>query len=357
MPSVPPVNNGVFKTESQADSLPSAISDPIGESWQAEFATAIRSSTELLAAVGLPEVGNPHAADDFPVLVPRNFVSRMEYGNPNDPLLLQVLGQAAEDLAVEGFLSDPVGDGAARKTPGLLQKYFGRVLLITTGTCAVHCRYCFRREYPYQEDPRTLDELNPALTEISSDTSIREVILSGGDPLVLSDSRLRKVLRLIDDIPHIERIRIHTRVPIVIPSRVTAELLASLTELRAQPIMVVHANHGNEIVADCRDALREFVRSGIPVLNQAVLLKNVNDTVNALEQLCTRLANIGVMPYYLHQLDRVNGAAHFEVDDAHAQALVEQLRRRLPGYAVPQLVREVQGAESKTPLQNNACIR
>jgi KamA family protein len=190
----------------------------------------------------------------------------------------------------------------------------------------------------------------PALQQIGDDKTITEVILSGGDPLILNDDRLQTLCRRIDKINHVERLRIHTRLPIVLPARVTSELLAMLKSLRSQPVVVVHANHANEIAADCETALRTVVREGIPVLNQAVLLRNVNDSAEALESLCRRLINVGVMPYYLHQLDKVHGAAHFEVTDARARALITEIRSRLPGYAVPQLVREIPGESGKTPL-------
>lgn len=356
MPSVPAVSKRVSVSKMTGKSPVLANSEDRADSWQQELASSIRSSHDLLAELGLPEVPLPDSSrDSFPVLVPRSFLRRMEHGNPRDPLLLQVLQQPAENEVVDGFVSDPVGDSAARSAPGLLQKYAGRVLLMTTGTCAVHCRYCFRREYPYDSEPATLEALEPAFAEIRNDSSVTEVILSGGDPLVFSDSRLRKLLKVIDAIEHVQRIRIHTRVPIVIPSRVTRDLLLMLNSLRAQAIMVVHSNHANEIQGACSDALRDLVRTGIPVLNQAVLLKGINDSTAALGDLCETLVNLGIIPYYLHQLDRVNGAAHFEVDDATGLRIVEELRHRLPGYAVPDFVREIEGAESKTPIVPPQC--
>ena len=323
--------------------------------WQRQLAEAIRDPQELLARLQLPAeplaVPATAAVQGFPTLVPHSFLARMEPGNRNDPLLRQVLPVAAEAEQVFGFTADPVADSSARAAAGMLHKYHGRALLITTGTCAVHCRYCFRREYPYHEEPRRMTDWEPALQQICQDESITEVILSGGDPLILSDDRLRILCSRIDSIDHVERLRIHTRLPIVLPARVTDELLALLTSLRSQAIVVVHANHGNEIATDCETALRTIVRAGIPVLNQAVLLKNVNDSVEALETLCRRLINTGVMPYYLHQLDRVQGAAHFEVTDKVALELMMGIRNRLPGYAVPQLVREIPGEASKSPVQ------
>ena len=322
--------------------------------WQRQLAEAIRDPGELLSRLQLPverlTVPAAAAVQGFPTLVPQSFLARMETGNRDDPLLLQVLPVAAEAEQVRGFTADPVGDSSARAAAGMLHKYHGRALLITTGTCAVHCRYCFRREYPYHEEPRRMTDWEPALRQIGQNESITEVILSGGDPLILSDDRLRTLCGRIDSIDHVERLRIHTRLPIVLPARVTDELLALLQGLRSQPIVVVHANHANEIATDCEMALRAIVRAGIPVLNQTVLLKNVNDSVEALELLSRRLINTGVMPYYVHQLDRVQGAAHFEVTDKVARELMIGIRRRLPGYAVPQLVREIPGESSKTPV-------
>ena len=336
-----------------------------GGSWQRELAGAIRSAEDLLLRLGLVQpqeslqtalsrLGIPDQNADFlhrfPVLVPENFLGRMQPGDASDPLLRQVLPLTAEAAVVDGFVSDAVGDLAARRTDGVIQKYEGRVLLIAASACAVHCRYCFRRDYPYEAEPRRLDDWQPALSEIAADKSITEVIFSGGDPWMLSDQRLQALCSAIDAIPHIERIRFHTRLPIVLPSRVTPDLLTLMQNLRSQAIVVVHANHANEIAGECESALRTIVRAGIPVLNQAVLLSGVNDSVDALEALSRRLVNIGVMPYYLHQLDQVSGAAHFEVRKSTGQELLRELAERLPGYAVPRYVQEIPGNTGKTPI-------
>ena len=342
------------------------VFDPSQRSgWQRELAQAVRSGEELLRRLELNpddvqtqqilqtagiQLADRDTLRRFPVLVPENFLARMTPGDLDDPLLRQVLPLSDESLVVDGFVPDAVGDLEARRTPGVLQKYAGRVLLIATNACAIHCRYCFRRDYPYAEEPRRLQDWQPALAEIAADSSITEVIFSGGDPLMLNDARLQALTSAIDQIPHVERIRFHTRLPIVLPSRVTAELIELLTGFRAQSIMVVHANHGNELTGDCVHALRTLVRSGIPVLNQAVLLAGVNDNLDALETLCRRLINLGVMPYYLHQLDRVSGTAHFEANRELGQHLIQQLAARLPGYAVPRFVQEVPGEPNKTPL-------
>lgn len=329
------------------DSATTNPSSPV--KWQRQLAQAIRDSSQLLQALGLPKTD--HVDSQFPTLVPKSFLQRMVSGDPNDPLLRQVLVDSRELIHVPGFVADPVGDTAAKLTDGVLQKYEGRALLVTTGACAVHCRYCFRREYPYQNEPRRMEDWQPAIELLSKDTSITEVILSGGDPLMLTDIRLTELCHQLDAIPHLQRIRFHTRLPIVLPDRVTSEFISLLTSLRCQAIVVVHANHGNEIANDCVESLQRLVRAGIPVLNQAVLLKGINDTADELVELCTRLVNIGVMPYYLHQLDRVNGSAHFEVQTEHGLQLIKQISQRLPGYAVPKFVQEVEGQLNKTPVE------
>ena len=326
--------------------------------WQAELAQGYRNPTELLDALGLRPADCNLAATDsagdgsvaFPLRVPRSFVARMRPGDPRDPLLLQVLPTLAETEPTPGFVSDPVGDLASARTPGLLQKYAGRALLITTGACAIHCRYCFRREYPYAEFSATASQLGAALGAIAADTSLEEIILSGGDPLVLGEQRLENLLDALDDLPHIQRIRLHSRVPVVLPERIDKRLLAVLGRLRARIVVVIHANHGNELDAPVARALNELAAVTGPLLNQSVLLRGINDSPAALVALSRALFAAGVMPYYLHQLDPVAGAAHFAVSDARAVELVTAVSMALPGYLVPRLVRETPGAGSKTPL-------
>jgi EF-P beta-lysylation protein EpmB len=265
-------------------------------------------------------------------------------------LLRQVLPLGAEADHVPGFATDAVGDDAAQLAPGLLKKYTGRALLITTGVCAIHCRYCFRRHYPYAESPRQQDDWQPALQALAADDTIHEVLLSGGDPLALTDARLFALLSELERIPHLRRLRIHTRLPIVLPERITTALLERLQESRLTTWMVIHANHAQELTGDCASAIRHITSWGISTLNQAVLLRGVNDSVTALEELCERLIDLGVMPYYLHQLDRVTGTAHFEVPETTGREFIAELRKRLPGYAVPQYVREIPGEPHKTPL-------
>lgn len=321
--------------------------------WQQALAAAVRDPAVLLERLDLPREWLPGAqrgAKLFPLLVPESYLARMTPGDPHDPLLRQVLPLEVEADSPPGFAVDAVGDDAAQVAPGLLKKYDGRALLITTGVCAVHCRYCFRRHYPYAEAPRQLDDWQPALDALAADESIHEVLLSGGDPLALTDARLFALIDQLETIPHLRRLRIHTRLPIVLPQRMTPTLVDRLTEARLTPWMVIHANHAKELTGDCAAAVRQLVRSGITTLNQTVLLRGVNDTVASLVELCEQLIDLGVMPYYLHQLDRVRGTAHFEVDEEIGRGLVAELRKRLPGYAVPQYVRETPGEPHKTPV-------
>ncbi len=335
---------------------PAAIKPPPVR-WQRELAAAYRIPDELIARLNLPETCREpaqRAASLFPLMLTESYAARMRPGDLTDPLLRQVLPLHAETESASGFTTDAVGDHAAQLAPGLLQKYAGRALLIATGACAIHCRYCFRRHFPYGDAPRKLDDWEPALAALRADESIREIILSGGDPLMLTDRRLAELIALLAEIPHLQRLRIHSRLPIVLPSRVTDDLLELLTTSRFSVIMVVHANHPRELDLDCGPALRRLVRAGIPTLNQAVLLRGINDDANTLTDLCERLVDLGVLPYYLHQLDRVTGTAHFEVAEAVGLSLIRELQRRLPGYAVPRYVREEAGQAQKSPIVNTS---
>ncbi|HKK05313.1 MAG TPA: EF-P beta-lysylation protein EpmB [Gammaproteobacteria bacterium] len=320
--------------------------------WQHALADAVRDPGELLAALDLPDSLLPaarSAAVQFGLCVPRGYLARMERGNPRDPLLLQVLPTAGELKTDPAFGVDPVGDRRAMPRPGLLHKYHGRVLLVTTGACAIHCRYCFRRHFPYSEANPGLESWREALSYIASDASIEEVILSGGDPLSLSDRRLAALVEALDDIAHVRRLRIHTRQPIVLPERVDEALLAWLDATRLQTVVVVHANHPHEIDTAVVQALGRLRGRGATLLNQSVLLREVNDDSQTLARLSETLFEAGVLPYYLHLLDPVQGAVHFDVDEARAGRLMESLRARLPGYLVPRLVREIPGRPGKTP--------
>ncbi len=319
--------------------------------WQRELAQAVTDPEELLRILELDLALLPAArmaTQSFPLRVPRGFIARMRKGDPEDPLLRQVLPLAAELESVPGFVSDPVGDQGAQAAPGVLHKYRGRALLIVTDACAVHCRYCFRREFPYAGIHVDADAWQPALTYIASDTSIREVILSGGDPLALSDRRLGVLLAGLDRIPHLERLRIHSRLPVVLPERVDDGLLELLAGIRLRPVLVIHANHPREIDASVCAALKRLAAAGVILLNQSVLLRGVNHVAATLAELSEALFVAQVMPYYLHLLDRVRGAAHFEVKEAEASVIMRMLRRQLPGYLVPRLVREQPGQPAKT---------
>lgn len=315
--------------------------------WQRELAGAVRDTGELYRLLGLDAAALPAAAAAFPLLVPRGFVARMRPGDPRDPLLLQVLPTAAEDRASPGFTADPLDERTALAAPGLVHKYAGRALLLAAPGCAVNCRYCFRREFPYAESGATRQGTEAAIEAIARDGSLHEVILSGGDPLLLDDMRLAELVARIESIPHVRRLRIHSRLPIVLPSRVTESLADLLRATRLAAVVVVHANHPAELDDDVAGAVARLAESGVILLNQAVLLAGVNDSADVLAELSERLVDIGIVPYYLHLLDRVRGTAHFEIGEADALRLMDALRRRLPGYAVPRLARELPGEPAK----------
>lgn len=320
--------------------------------WQRLWREAVSDPLELLSLVGLSDRADllPCHDSGFPMRVPRGFVARMRYGDAKDPLLLQALPQAAELLDIAGYLTDPVGDHAAKAAAGVLHKYEGRALLIATGSCAINCRYCFRRHFPYAEETAAAQRWQAALLHLRGDSSIHEVILSGGDPLSLSTAKLAELTDALQSIPQVRRLRIHSRLPVVLPERIDDELLDWLAGLPLQKTLVLHANHANELDGDVRAACVALRRADVILLNQSVLLRDINDNVDALAELSEALIDAGVVPYYLHQLDRVQGAAHFEVSDTTALALIDALRCRLPGYLVPRLVRETAGEASKTPL-------
>ncbi|MBV2208102.1 MAG: EF-P beta-lysylation protein EpmB [Thermomonas sp.] len=339
---------------------PPFLQHPTPSRWQAAWRQAVRDPRELLNLLDLPDLAahiSDAAAQQFPLRVPRGFVARMRKGDPSDPLLRQVLPVLEEDRIVPGFELDAVGDHAARSGHGVIQKYNGRALLIATGSCAVNCRYCFRRYYPYAEDTAAAAGWREAVEVIRHDASIHEVILSGGDPLSLADHKLAELTDALRDIPHLRRLRIHSRLPIVLPERVDEGLLAWLRGLPWPTVLVVHANHANEFDPSVDAAIAALRAINVTVLNQAVLLRGVNDSVDALANLCERGLQAGVLPYYLHQLDRVAGTAHFEVEDARALALHTALSARLSGYLVPRLVREIPGQPGKTPLAQTIARR
>jgi EF-P beta-lysylation protein EpmB len=321
--------------------------------WQSEMAAAITSPQELVAELGLDPAlipGATAAGRAFRLRVPRSYLARIRRGDPQDPLLRQVLPIGAELAKTTDYSSDPLGERAALRAPGLLQKYHGRALLITTSACAIHCRYCVRREFPYAEQTTDSSRWSEALEAIAQDASIEEVILSGGDPLSLSDARLESLTDSIQRIPHIRRLRVHTRQPVVLPSRVDAGLTRWLSRLRLPVVFVLHTNHPNEIDTSVCAALAQLRESGVTLLNQTVLLQGVNDDAEVLAELSGRLFDAGVLPYYLHVLDRVSGAAHFDVSEERARLIAGQLASRLPGYLVPRLAREIDGAPAKVTL-------
>jgi EF-P beta-lysylation protein EpmB len=295
----------------------------------------------------------PSGDEQFGLLVPHGFVERMEKGNPDDPLLRQVLPTADEWMEQPGFSQDPVGDGDATRSPGLLQKYQGRALLVVTGACASHCRYCFRRHYPYRESSAMGREWKQNLLRLRTDASVSEVILSGGDPLMLGDGELAELLQDLHSLPHIRRVRIHTRLPVTLPERISDELLLILRESGLPMVLVLHCNHRQELSNEVAEALHKLADAGITLLNQSVLLRGVNDSAEVLCDLSEALFELGVLPYYLHLLDRVAGAAHFEVPLERARALEKELRRRLPGYLLPRFVYEQAGAAAKLPLHEH----
>lgn len=326
------------------------------ESWQHKLASAIRQPDELLSLLGLkPDQipGGVSFENDFPLRVPRGYAARMEPGNPHDPLLLQVLATQQETVIQSGFQQDAVGDGASAARSGLLHKYHGRALLVTTGACPVHCRYCFRRHFPYSQNRPGDREWSEAMDYIASDDSIHEIILSGGDPLSLTNKRLEEISSSLEQISHIRRLRIHTRMPIVLPERIDDGFLNWINDLPWQAVLVTHCNHANEINDQVAHALARLKRSGLTLLNQSVLLKGVNDDVQELISLSEALFETGILPYYLHLLDRVTGTGHFEVDETKALNLMHEVQTRLPGFLVPKMVRETAGQAYKIQINTS----
>lgn len=314
--------------------------------WQRELKRSIRSAAELLRTLGVQAERDFTVGDDFPVRVPRPYIARMRRGDPDDPLLRQVLPSQSEAESVPGFRDDALGEAEAIVDAGLMRKYAGRALLIASGTCAVNCRYCFRRHFPYAEHRQ--GSVFPALDAVRQDASVTELILSGGDPLMLNDSHFARLVAQIGTIKHVKRLRLHTRTPVVIPQRVTAALIETLQNAPQRVVIVFHFNHPREIGDDCRRAARAL--SGFTLLNQSVLLAGINDDADTLAELSERLFDAGVLPYYLHMPDRVAGTAHFHVTDARALTVHRALNAKLSGYLVPRLVRERPGATAKELL-------
>lgn len=324
---------------------------PKQSGWREQIRSAFRTPAALLDHLGLEtEAALLDQKPGFPMLVPQAFAARMGRGNRNDPLLRQVLPDPAESESVAGFVADPVGDGAARQARGLLHKYQGRVLLVTTGACAVHCRYCFRQAFPYATENAGSRQWDEAVSYISSRPDIEEVILSGGDPLMLPTNQLETLTERLRALPHIQRLRLHTRLPVVLPDRITDHLCQWIADLPWPVVVVIHANHANEFDSSVDQALLKLRHAGAHLLNQSVLLAGINDDIDSLLELMRRSFSAHVIPYYLHLLDRVAGAARFDCDQPKALALHEALRLQLSGYLVPRLVREQAGAPYKLPV-------
>ena len=323
-----------------------------GLSWKEQFKNAIRDPHLLAKRLGIaePSAAQITACNSFGLFAPEPFLARIDRTDPQDPLLRQILPIAEENENPAGFTTDPLAENEAIRVEGLLQKYRGRVLLITNSVCAINCRYCFRRHFPYEQTPHSQSQWDAAISEIASDRTIEEVIFSGGDPLTLVDERLVPLVKAVDGIAHVQRIRFHSRLPIVIPDRVTDSFCDAITNLRAQAVMVVHCNHANELDHAVQTALAKLARARCQLLNQAVLLRGVNDSSRVLIELSKRLFDCGVLPYYLHQLDRVQGAAHFEVPEATGKKYIAKMRAQLPGYLVPRYAKEEPGQPNKTIL-------
>jgi len=321
------------------------------QAWQIALSNIIKDPHELLKQLGLSNkltAMDPDLIKNFPLRVPQSYINKMRHGDVNDPLLRQVFPLIDESIEVEHFVSDPVGDHLAISSPGLLQKYHGRALLVVTGACAIHCRYCFRRHFPYGESNPLAGAWQQTLATLNNDKNINEVILSGGDPLVLTDQKLESIITDLAAIPHLKRLRIHTRLPVVLPERINDSLLACLEKTTLKLVMVIHSNHANEIDHHVANALLSLHNIGCQLLNQTVLLKGINDNAEDLVDLSERLSDVDVLPYYLHLLDPVAGASHFDVVEQDGIELIEKIRTKLPGYLVPRLVREQQGKASKT---------
>ena len=333
--------------------LTKPVKQPINiySDWKAELSNCIRSIDELLQQLGLNSKdlrASPIASQDFPIKVPQHYAQLMEYGNPQDPLLKQVLPIEAEFYQDPNFNIDPVNESEYNPIPGIVHKYRNRVLMIISPNCAINCRYCFRRHFPYQENRQSKQQWLQALDYLKTRPEINEVIYSGGDPLAANDNFLSWLTQQIESIKHIKRLRIHTRLPVVIPSRVDSQLLDWLGNTRLKPTMVLHINHANEIDAKLCQAVNQLKSAGITMLNQSVLLKEVNDSSEQLIALSEKLFDAGIMPYYLHMLDPVQGASHFDIPKDRAIEIFSQIQAELPGFLLPKLVQERAGETSKS---------
>lgn len=329
------------------------IKSDLAEKWQQMLSDLITDPKELLQILELDPKENPFsqpAQQQFPLKAPRSYVQRIEKGNWLDPLLRQIWPCEQEEVTEPGFSTDPLSESQFNPVPGLLHKYHGRVLLTAAPHCAIHCRYCFRRHFDYHQNSPNRAQWDAAFDYIRKDNSIEEVILSGGDPLAISDRQLSWIIDQLEQIPHLSSLRIHSRLAVVIPQRMTASLLNTLRCSRLKTVLVVHCNHSRELSPELADSFSTLAANGTIILNQSVLLKDVNDNLHDLIELSKSLFQHHVLPYYLHLPDRVAGTGHFGVDEAHGKKLVSSMQAQLPGYLVPRLVREVPGQKGKTPI-------
>ncbi|MCQ8226308.1 MULTISPECIES: EF-P beta-lysylation protein EpmB [Pantoea] len=329
------------------------LNPPVREDWLQQLADVVTEPAELLQLLSLDQHADLAAGADarklFALRVPRAFIARMKKGDATDPLLLQVLTSRQEFIDAPGYSTDPL-DEQSSVVPGLLHKYRNRALLLVKGGCAVNCRYCFRRHFPYQDNQGNKRNWQAAIDYIATHPELDEIIFSGGDPLMAKDHELAWLVDALEKIPHLKRLRIHTRLPVVIPARITEGLCQILADTRLQVLMVSHINHAQEIDDELRFGMQMLKRAGVTLLNQSVLLRDVNDDAQTLADLSNALFDAGILPYYLHVLDKVQGAAHFFVSDEEARMIVRQLLAMVSGYMVPKLAREIGGEPSKTPL-------
>lgn len=334
--------------------ISTALTSPT--SWQDALKQAFTEINALCSFLELePDAKKQvvEACQQFPLRVPREYAQRIEKNNPLDPLLLQVLPRAAEMSDVPGYVVDPLQEQQYNPHPGLLQKYHGRVLITLTSRCAIHCRYCFRRHFPYEDNNPGSEGRELIFSEIENDRSIREVILSGGDPLVANDKLIVSVMDRLARIPHVDTCRFHTRLPIVIPQRITDELLQTFNDTKLNIVMVYHINHANEIDDAVYSQCQRLRAAGVTLLNQSVLLHGINDDSETLIALSNTLFSAGILPYYLHLCDKTQGTAHFDVSESRAQVIMQEMRSQLPGYLVPRCVREIPGGTHKSPLSES----
>lgn len=331
--------------------IPDSVASPQTLNWKDTLSSAFRSVDELLKYCQVDDQNLHYLREtQFPFRVTRYYASLIEKGNPGDPLLLQVLPDVREHEKVEDYTIDAVGDQQAMAVPGLIHKYYGRALFTITSACAIHCRYCFRQHFPYSDNITDINMQGRVMQYLSSHTEISEVILSGGDPLMLSDDKLQLLINNLNQIPHIHLLRFHSRLLSVLPERISARLISILQQFRGSVVFVTHINHANEISAKNAAVFETLTQSGFNIFNQSVLLAQVNDSAKTLARLSYTLFENRVTPYYLHRLDKVQGASHFDVSMAKACQIYSHLRNSLPGYLLPRMVEEIAGQHSKTTI-------